>query len=59
MDNPRCLRIAELIVLFVNIFYFGFVGFFIDKYEKEARKNWDLFYKRNADRVTLALKFLP
>ncbi|CAK9274264.1 unnamed protein product [Sphagnum jensenii] len=21
-----------------------------DKYEKEARKNWDLFYKRNADR---------
>jgi len=53
------LRIAELLVVFVNIFYFGFVGFFIDKYEKEARKNWDLFYKRNADRVTLALKFLP
>jgi hypothetical protein len=22
-----------------------------DKYEREAGKNWDLFYKRNADRV--------
>jgi hypothetical protein len=24
--------------------------FFVAKYEAEASKNWDLFYKRNADR---------
>ena len=24
--------------------------FFVEKYEREAARNWDLFYKRNADK---------
>jgi hypothetical protein len=38
MDNPECLRIAELIVVFVNIFYFGFVGFHRQVWEGGKKK---------------------
>lgn len=43
----RTSKTLNPLVLRADPFSVGFT----EKYEKEAGKNWDLFYKRNADRV--------